>query len=101
VYKYSLTFRVWRNETRAPIANPPNTGSTELEDTPTIPEELHPSPCSSVGLRRGTDRQTHAQTAVTTIQFASATPHAKKTAKCNKGHFVRSLLSEHAHVTTD
>jgi len=39
-YKHSLTLRVRRyvvrrNETRAPIANPPN--STQLEGIPTIP----------------------------------------------------------------
>jgi len=33
-----------------------------------------------VGMRRGTDRHTDTQTAVTIIHFASATPHAK----CNK-----------------
>ena len=40
------------NATRAPIANPPN--SAQPGGTPTIP----PGPCSSVGMRRGTDRQT-------------------------------------------
>jgi len=43
------------NETRAPIANPPS--SAQLEGTLPFPK-LHPSPCS-VGMRRGTDRQTH------------------------------------------
>jgi len=44
------------NETRAPVANPPT--SAQLEGTPTIPK-LYPSPCSSVGMQRETDRQTH------------------------------------------
>jgi len=38
-YKHSLTFRVrcccHSNETRAPVANPPN--SSQLEGTPTVP----------------------------------------------------------------
>jgi len=45
------------NETRAPIANPPN--SAQLEGTPYHSVKLHPDPCSSVGTHRGTDRQTH------------------------------------------
>jgi len=44
------------NETRAPIANPPN--SAELEAPPIISPNLHPAPCSSVGMRRWTDRHT-------------------------------------------
>jgi len=40
--------------------------------------KLHPGPCSSVGMRRWTD--THTQTAVTNIHFASSTTHAK----CNE-----------------
>jgi len=63
------------NETRAPIANPPN--SAQLEDTSYHSAKLHPGPYSSVGMRRGTDRQTDTQTRVTNIHFASATPHAK------------------------
>jgi len=46
--------------------------------TPYHFSKLHPGPCSSVGMRRGTDRQTH--THVTNIHFTSATPHVK----CNK-----------------
>jgi len=42
----------------------------------TISPNLHPGPCSSVRMRRGTDRQTDTQTAVTNIHFASAAPHA-------------------------
>ena len=48
------------NETRAPIANPPN--SAELQGTLYHPSKLHPGPCSSVRMRRGTDRETHVQT---------------------------------------
>jgi len=46
--------------------------------------KLHPGPCNNVGMRprtdTQTDRQTHTQTRVTTIHFASSTTHAK----CNK-----------------
>ena len=45
------------NETRAPIANPPN--SAQLEGTRYHSPKLHPGPYSSVGMRRGPDRQTH------------------------------------------
>jgi len=72
-YKHLLTFRIRRcshsNKTCAPIANPPK--SAQLEGTHYHSAYLHPRPCSSVGMRRGTDTQT----AVTTIHFASATPH--------------------------
>jgi len=44
------------NENRAPIANPPN--SVQLEAPLPFPN-LHLGPCSSVGMRRGTDIQTH------------------------------------------
>jgi len=44
------------NEIRAPIANPPN--SEQLECIPYRSSKLHPGPCSSVGMRRGTDRHT-------------------------------------------
>jgi len=64
------------NETRAPIANPSNT--TQLESipyhSPNFPYHslnLHRGPCSSVGMRRGTDRHTDTQTAVTNIHCAS------------------------------
>jgi len=75
------------NETREPIANPPNTA--QLEGTPYHSSKLYPGPCSSVRMWRGTDRRhthtqththTYTQTALTTVHFASATPHAK----CNK-----------------
>jgi len=68
------------NETCAPIANPPK------EDNPYHSSKLHPGPYSSVGMWRGTDRQTDrqtqatvtdTQTRVTNIQFASSTTHAK------------------------
>jgi len=48
------------NETCAPIANPPN--NAQLTRTPYHSSKLHPGPCSSVGMRRGTDRQTHRHT---------------------------------------
>jgi len=49
-------------ETRAPIANPPN--SAQLGGTPYHSPELHPGLCSSVGMRRGTetDKQTDRHT---------------------------------------
>jgi len=52
--------------------------------------ELHPGPCSNVGMRRGTDRQTHRQidtdrqTAAVNIHFASA----MLCAKCNNNHYL-------------
>ena len=43
--------------------------------------KLHPGPCSNVGMRRWTDRQTDRHTdtqkAVANIHFASAMPHVK------------------------
>jgi len=66
-------------ETRAPIANPPN--SAQLGDIPYHSPKLHPVPCNSVGILPRTDTQTHkqtqTQTRVTTIHFASSTTHAK------------------------
>jgi len=44
------------NETRAHIANLPN--SAQLEGTIYHFPKLHPGLCSSMGMRRGTDRQT-------------------------------------------
>ena len=70
------------NETRAPIANPPN--SAQLEGTPTIPPTYIWVRAVVWECREG---QTDTQTAVTTIHFASATPHAN----CNeKSRFVYS-----------
>jgi len=71
-----------RNETRAPIANPP---SSALLDTPYHSSKLHSGPCSSVGMLRGayalykfpTYLLTYTQTALTNIHFASAIRHAK------------------------
>jgi len=60
------------NETRAPIANRPN--SAQLGGTPYHSPNLHLGPCSSVGMRRGTDTQT----AVSNMHFASPTPDAKR-----------------------
>jgi len=48
------------NETRAPIANLPN--SAQLVGTPYHSTKLHPGLCNSVGMRRGTDNQTHRNT---------------------------------------
>ena len=45
------------NATRAPIANPPN--SAQLGGSLYYPPKLQPRPCSSVGVRPRTDRQTH------------------------------------------
>jgi len=73
------------NESHAPIANPPN--SAQLDRTPYHPPKLHPDPCSSVGMRRGTDSsdtQTDTQMTVTNIHFAWATPHAK----CNNNNMI-------------
>jgi len=63
------------NETRAPIANPPD--RAQLEGTPYYSPKLHPGPYSSVGLWRGTDRHSDTQTAVANIHFASIMPDAK------------------------
>jgi len=74
------------NETRAPIANPPNSAQLEGIRIRTIP----PSYIwvrAVVGMRRGTDRQTDTQTAVANIHFASAMLHAK----CNKSSAVAEM----------
>ena len=63
------------NETRALIANPLD--SAHLEGIHYHSPKLHPGPCSSVGMRQGTDTQIATQMAMTTIHFASAVPHAK------------------------
>jgi len=59
--------------------------------------KLHPGPCNSVGIRPRTDRQTHTQTRVTTIHFASSTTHAKcnnnAVKRCRRSLKVRSLQS--------
>jgi len=71
-YKHSLTFRVrvccHSNKARAPIANPPN--SAQIQGTP-YPSPKYLRPCSSVAMRPRTD--THTQTRVTNIHFASST----------------------------
>jgi len=63
-HKHSLAFRVRRccrsNETRVPIANPPNIA--QLQGRPYYSSKLHPGPYSSLGMQRGTDRQTDTQT---------------------------------------
>jgi len=45
------------NETCAPIAN--QHYSAQLEDTTYNSSTLHPSPCNSVGMRRGAGSQIH------------------------------------------
>jgi len=71
------------NENRAPIANLPN--SAQLEGILYHSSNLHPGPHSSVGMQRGTDRQT----AMTTIHFASSTTHAKSN---NTKNNIRCIL---------
>jgi len=70
------------NANRAPIAYPPN--RAQLGGSLYHAPKLHLGPCSSVGVRPRTDRQTHrhtdTQTRVATIHFASSTTHAK----CNE-----------------
>jgi len=59
------------NETRVPIANPPN--SAQQDGTPTIPPSyIRVRAVYSVGMRRRTDRQT----AMNTTHFSSSTTHA-------------------------
>ena len=79
------------NETRALIANPRN--SAQLEDTPYHSSKLHRGLCSSVGMQRGTDRQTNKQTAMTNIHFTSATLHAKSNKPsciCNRNKLLKN-----------
>jgi len=63
-YNHSLRFRVPRcchsNDTRAPIANPPN--SARLEGTPILFLQVTSGSVKQWGMRRGTDRYTHKQT---------------------------------------
>ena len=63
---------MFRNETRAPIANPPD--SAQLEG-------IHYHTPSYIWVRAVMwecgERQTDTQTAVTNIHFVSATPHPK------------------------
>jgi len=49
-----------QQQTRAPIANPPN--SAQPEGTPYHSPNFSLGPCSSVGMRRATDRQTQTET---------------------------------------
>jgi len=78
-YKDSLTFCLalccYSDETRTPIANLPN--SAQIDGTPyhspKLHPKLHPGPCSSVRMRRGTDRHTHTDMpmAMTTMHFVT------------------------------
>jgi len=63
------------NETRAPIANPPN--SAQPEGAPTIPPSY--IRVRAVVWDAARNRQTDTQTAVANILFASAMPHTKCT----------------------
>ena len=56
--------------------------------------KLHPGPCSSVGVRPRTDTQTHTQTRVTTIHFASSTTHAKCNQSMNSPKYRADLNSQ-------
>jgi len=73
------------NEPTAPIGNPPD--SAQLVGTPYHSPRLHPGPCSSVGMWRGTDRQT----CVTNIYFAPSTTHQK----CNQVHVTQSTAQSY------
>jgi len=64
------------NETRALIANLPNSACTTRGHSYHSPK-LHPFPCSSVGMRWGRDRHTDMQMCVINIHFASSTTHTK------------------------
>ena len=72
---FRSALRYHRNETRAPIANPPN--SAQLEGT-----TYHSSSYIRVRVvvwECGEGQtQTYPQTSMTSIYFASATPHAKR-----------------------
>jgi len=59
------------NKTHAPIVNLPS--GAQLGGTPYHSPKLHLGPCSSAGMRRGTDTQA----AVTTVHFVSSMTHAK------------------------
>ena len=75
-----LALRCHSNENRTPIANPPQIVHNYRAPLP-FPSNLHPSPCSNVGMPRGPkDSQTDTKMAMTTIHFAFTTPHTK----CNK-----------------
>jgi len=90
------------NETRVPIANPPN--RAQLGDTHTI-YPSYPGPCSrldcSAGMRRGAYRQRHRRACPVYISRRLATTHAK----CNKNwtHLLQTpfthLQSPHNHPT--
>jgi len=70
-----ILLRCHSNKTRAPTTNLPN--DAQLEGIPYHSPKLHPGLCSSVGMQWGTDRQTDTQTAMATIHFTLAMPHAK------------------------
>jgi len=59
-WHFAFALRCHSNATRAPIANPPN--SAQLGGIPYHSPKLHLGPCSSVGMRPRTARQTRRQT---------------------------------------
>jgi len=72
------------DETRAPIANPPN--SAQLEGTSyhsQVRAYIRIRAVWSCGVEGQTHRQTDTQTAVTTVHFASSTTRAKCNSKVN------------------
>ena len=85
------------NETRAPNANPPN--SAQLEGTPYHSPKLHLGSCSSVGMRRGTDRQTqrHTDGRGQYTFCLGYMPHAK----CNKLElYIVTMRQKNKNVTS-
>ena len=83
------------NATGAPIANLPN--NAQLGGSLYHAAKLHPGPCSCVGVRPRTDRQT--QTRVTTIHFASSTTHAKCNYSCLCLYWTATLCTTDARYT--
>ena len=84
------------NKTRAPIANRAN--SSQLEGAPYHSPKLHSGPCSSVGMRRGTDRHTDRRSLLIYISLRLRLPHAK----CNYGkrpNIVNSAKRDHNAFT--
>ena len=57
-------------EQRNPCTNCKSSHGAQQGGTPYNSPKLHPGTCSSVGMRRGTDRRTQTQTAPTNIHFA-------------------------------
>ena len=74
----------------APSANPPNVGGTPYHSS-----KLHPGPCSSVGMRPRTDRQTDARDHYLSrrLRFTRNVTKERKrmsnTIRCESAHSVR------------